>query len=235
MTIKTEWKSIERDSGAMGVCLVHPAQKPKLGIVMLQEIFGVNEAMLNKAKTFAEAGFLVALPDLFWRLQPRVELGYGDEDRKAGLGFMQRFDFASGIGDVVATADWLAGQMDGNDRVAFFGFCLGGKLAVVAGARRPSAAVVSFYGVKLDQNLTDFDQITCPLQIHVGDSDAHVPMETVEVLKSHLKGKPAADVFVYPQAQHGFFNSLRTDVFNPGAAAEAMSRTVTMLNGVAVG
>lgn len=229
MTVKTEWMEVKRDGLNMGVFVARPSHDAALGIVMLQEIFGVNEAMKHKAEQFAEAGFAVALPDLFWRLQPRVDLGYGEDDRKAGFGFMQRFDFAAGIADVVVTADWLIEQSWGGGKVAFVGFCLGGKLAVMAGARRPSSAVASFYGVKLEQNLADLDRISCPLQIHVGDKDVHVPMETVRLLQSHLTGRAAANVYAYPRAQHGFFNERRADVFDADATSTAFQRTIAML------
>ena len=233
MSNTNEWLPIKLEAGAMDVFVARPSEPAGLGIVMLQEIFGVNDAMRRKAQLFAEAGFVVAVPDLFWRLERRVDLQYGEEDRKKGFGLMQRFDFKAGIQDVLSTADWLKTQSGVNEKVALVGFCIGGKLAVVAGAKKRFAAIASFYGVKLDENFAELDAVEVPLQINVGDRDAHVPMETVGKLKSHLTKQPNASVYVYPDALHGFFNEKREDVYNSEAALLARQRTFEMLRSVA--
>ena len=219
------WVDIPVEGGRMAGYLARPA-KPGPGLVMLQEIFGVNDAMQQKARTFAEAGFTVLVPDLFWRLKPRVSLGYTEEDRKAGFGYMQKFDFASGVRDIAAAARWLEKETSG--KIGVIGFCLGGKLAVAATAAYPFAALASFYGVKLEADPERLRAVQVPLQIHVGDKDAHVPMDAVEAVKSIVKDKPAAEVFVYPGAQHGFFNAARAEVFSAAAAKEARARAVSM-------
>ena len=219
------WVDIPVDGGRMAGYLAKPA-KPGPGLVMLQEIFGVNDAMQQKAKTFAGQGFTVLVPDLFWRQKPRVSLGYTEEGRKQGFGYMQKFDFAAGVRDIAAAARWLEGETKG--KVGVIGFCLGGKLAVAATAAYPFAAVASFYGVKLDADPERLAAVQVPLQVHVGDKDAHVPMEAVERIKEILREKPNAEVFVYPGAQHGFFNAARAEVYARAAAAEAQKRTTAM-------
>ena len=126
--------------GTMGVFLARPDKPNGVGVVMLQEIFGVNDAMRRKAEVFAEAGLTVAVPDLFWRLQPRVALTYSQEDRQQAFSYMKNFDLDTGTDDVVATGLWFASQ-PGIAEVAVVGFCLGGKLAVLAGARGKFAAI----------------------------------------------------------------------------------------------
>ena len=217
------WVEVPVDGGTMGGFL---ARGGKCGIVMLQEIFGVNEAMQEKARKFAEDGFTVLVPDLFWRLQPRVSLGYSEEDRKQGFGYMQKFDFAAGIRDIAAAARWLEGETKG--KVGVIGFCLGGRLAVAATAAYPFAAVASFYGVKLEADPERLQAVQVPMQVHVGDKDAHVPMEAVQKIRELVKEKPNAEVFVYPGAQHGFFNAVRADVFSPEAAKQGRRRAVSM-------
>jgi carboxymethylenebutenolidase len=202
------------------------ARGGKQGLVMLQEIFGVNEAMQEKARRFAEDGFTVLVPDLFWRLKPRVSLGYGEEDRKAGFGYMQKFEFAAGVRDIAAAARWL--EKDVKGKVGVIGFCLGGKLAVAATAAYPFAAVASFYGVKLEADPERLAAVQVPLQVHVGDKDAHVPMPSIEAIKEIVKDKPNAEVFVYPGAQHGFFNAVRAEVYSPEAAKQGRRRAVAM-------
>jgi carboxymethylenebutenolidase len=220
------WVDIPVEGGRMAAFLARPA-KPGPGLVMLQEIFGVNEAMQGKARAFAEQGFTVLVPDLFWRLKPRVSLGYTEEDRKAGFGYMQKFDFVAGVRDIAAAARWLEKEVTA--KVGVVGFCLGGKLAVAATAAYPFAAVASFYGVKLEADPERLAAIQVPLQVHVGDRDAHVPMEAVESIKKILQGKPHAQVFVYPGAQHGFFNPARPEVYSAAAAKQAAKRATDML------
>jgi carboxymethylenebutenolidase len=208
--------------GAMAAFLVGEG---KAGIVMLQEIFGVNAAMQDKARRFAGLGFTILVPDLFWRLQPRVELGYTEEDRKKGFELLNRFDFKAGIADIAAAARWLERK---HASVGVVGFCLGGKLAVAATAAYPFKAVASLYGVKLEADKERLRAIEAPLQIHVGDKDAHVPMEAVAQIRETVKDKPNAEVFVYPGAGHGFFNAARPEAYSPEAAALAQKRVAEM-------
>lgn len=216
------WVDVPVQGGAMAAFLVGEG---KAGIVMLQEIFGVNAAMQDKARRFAGLGFTILVPDLFWRLQPRVELGYTEEDRKKGFELLNRFDFKAGIADIAAAARWLERK---HASVGVVGFCLGGKLAVAATAAYPFKAVASLYGVKLEADKERLRAIEAPLQIHVGDKDAHVPMEAVAQIRETVKDKPNAEVFVYPGAGHGFFNAARPEAYSPEAAALAQKRVAEM-------
>ena len=197
------------------------------GIVMLQEVFGVNPAMQDKARRMAKHGYTVLVPDLFWRLEPRVSLAYTGEDREKAFDFFGRFDFAAGIQDIAAAAKWLERA---HSNVAVMGFCLGGKLAVAATAAYPFKAVASLYGVKLEADPERLQAVQVPMQIHVGDKDAHVPMDAVSKIQDLLKEKPSAEVFVYPGAQHGFFNAARQEVYSADAARQAEARIVEMFN-----
>ena len=199
------------------------AGEDERAIVMLQEVFGVNAAMQDKARKFAALGYTVLVPDLFWRMQPRVSLGYTGKDREKAFELFGKFDFAAGIADIAATALSLR-----SERVGVMGFCLGGKLAVASTAAYPFRAVASLYGVKLEADKERLQAIDVPLQIHVGDKDAHVPTEAVEQIKDALRGRSNAEVFVYPGAQHGFFNAARAEVYSPDAASQAQARIVGM-------
>ena len=217
-----KWIDIPVKGGTMAAFQVGSA---KAGIVMLQEIFGVNGAMQDKARRMAQHGYTVLVPDLFWRLEPRVALGYAEKDREKAFDFFGRFDFAAGIQDIAAAAKWLEKM---HPDVAVMGFCLGGKLAVAATAAYPFKAVASLYGVKLDADPERLQAVQVPMQIHVGDNDAHVPMDAVHRMQGLLKEKPGAAVFVYPGAQHGFFNAARQEVYSADAAEKAEARIVEM-------
>lgn len=223
------WQDIPVEGGSMAGFVVQSAARGP-GLVMLQEIFGVNPAMQDKARAFAELGYTVLVPDIFWRLQPRVSLGYGEEERKTAFGHMQKFDFAAGIRDIAAAARWLEASGMVQGKIGVLGFCLGGKLAVAATAAYPFAAVASFYGVKLEADPERLAAVQVPLQVHVGDKDAHVPAEAVQAIAGILQGKPNAELFVYPGAQHGFFNAARPEVFSPEAAKQAQKRAAAMFS-----
>lgn len=222
--MKESWVEMPVQGGTMSAFF---AGNDGPGLVMLQEIFGVNAAMQDKARRLARLGFTVLVPDLFWRLQPRVSLGYSEEERKLGFDLFNRFDFKAGIADIAAAARWLEGR---NGAVGVIGFCLGGKLAVAATAAYPFRAVASLYGVKLEADKERLRAIEAPLQIHVGDKDAHVPRHAVEQITETVKDKPNAEVFVYPGAGHGFFNAARPEAYSPEAAALAERRIAEMFH-----
>lgn len=226
---REKWVSISCDRGEMGGFLALPASRPAAALVVLQEIFGVNEAMRAKARRFADMGYLALVPDLFWRQAPRVELGYSEEDRQRGFAFMQKFDSAAGVRDIAATARWLEAATDSTGRVGVVGFCLGGKLAVAASRAYPFAAIASLYGVRLDADPVALESLEVPFQFHVGDRDAHISATSVEAVREALQGRSNAEVFVYPGAQHGFYNPVRMDVFDPTAALLAQERIGRML------
>jgi carboxymethylenebutenolidase len=218
--VNEAWVEIAVKGGSMAA---FKAGDGEPGIVMLQEVFGVNPAMQDKARKFAALGYTVLVPDLFWRMQPRVSLGYVGKDREKAFELFGKFDFAAGIADIAATARSLK-----SERIGVMGFCLGGKLAVASTAAYPFRAVASLYGVKLEADKDRLKAIDVPLQIHVGDKDAHVPMEAVQQIKDALKGKSNAEVFVYPGAQHGFFNAARAEVYSADAANQAQARIAGM-------
>jgi carboxymethylenebutenolidase len=228
--VNTSWTPIPlRARGEeIDAFVAEPSCPPRGSLVMLQEIFGVNEAMRGKACDFALAGFSVIVPDLYWRLKRRVDLGYGEDERKEGFALMQKFDQATGADDIRDVIAWLRRRDD--RKVGLIGFCLGGRMAVLAAAGNPDvSAVASFYGVRLDQCSDKLQALNAPFQFHVGDRDAHVPAEHVSAVAAIVAGMSSADVFVYPEAQHGFYNRERSDVYNAEAAALARSRALALL------
>lgn len=230
--VRESWVHIATADGEMAAFLAEPTGSARGGIVLLQEIFGVNEGMRDKARAFAAEGYSVLTPDLFWRLEPRVDLGYGESDRKRGFGLMQKFDQPAGARDARAAVSWLRKSLTGKP-VTLIGFCLGGRIAVLAGAANPDvAAVVSFYGVRLDLCPDELRAIAVPFQFHVGEQDAHVPADHVAAVTAALAGKPDAGIYVYVGAQHGFYNRVREDVFNGEAADRASTRVHALLQKV---
>lgn len=231
--MKDSTVTIPVSSGHMSAYLALPESGQGPGIVLLQEIFGVNIAMREKASKLAAQGYVVMVPDLFWRQTPNVQLGYDDAGRAEGFKLLQSFDFAKGVEDIKATFHALKSRPECRCAPAFVGFCIGGKLAVMAGAAESSAsAVVSFYGVALENNLDQLRALQMPTQLHFGDHDAHIPLEKVETISSAVMGQSNINVYVYKGGQHGFFNHQRDEVFNEEASALALRRALEILPAV---
>jgi carboxymethylenebutenolidase len=218
------------EGGEMSAFLATPSESRGKSVVMLQEIFGVNEAMRSKARQFAKEGFTVLVPDLFWRIQPNVELGYDDAARAEAFKFFKAFDFAKGVSDIKAAFDFLSRRAESVGAPSLVGFCLGGKLAVLAGTAEPRArSVISFYGVALDQNIEQLKAMKMPVVLHFGTNDAHIPNEVSSAIAYALKESAYVHVYLYQGAQHGFFNHMRSDAFDFDAADSAFDRTVKVL------
>ena len=123
------------------------------GVVLLQEIFGINAYMRQMADLFAAEGFVAVVPDLFWRMEPSVDLDYSERDK--AVSFMKRFDFVPAPGDIAATVKALRAHSAVSGDVGVLGYCLGGKLAVLAAAQGGVACTVSYYGVGIENILDE--------------------------------------------------------------------------------
>lgn len=224
-----------KDGGSFKGYLSLPPAGSGPGLVVLQEIFGVNEAIRATADYFAEEGYVVLAPDMFWRLEPMVELGYSEADFAKAFDYFGRFDFAKAVEDMTATVDHLKGmaEVTGKDgkQVAALGYCLGGKLAYLAAAHAGVDAAIGYYGVRIDQDLDLKDRITCPLLLHFGGADDHVPQDSVEKIQAAFADRDDVMINVYEGAPHAFANRFR-ETYDKPAASMAHSRTIALLRSV---
>ena len=217
---------IEIGDGMTGY-LAMPASGSGPGIVLLQEIFGVNAHMRDVADLWAEEGYVVLAPDLFHAMQQRVELGYDGADLEKAFDFYQRFDVEAAVTDIVASVALLRGRCD---RVGAIGFCLGGKLAWLAAARAGVDAAVSYYGVGIEAALDELPSIQCPVTLHFGETDKFVPESARAAIAAAVSGRPV-EIFVYPGADHGF-NCPERQAFDKAASLMAHSRSLTTFRAV---
>lgn len=209
--------------------------KPKLGsgpgLILLQEIFGINVYMKAMADRFAEEGYVVVVPDLFWRMKPGVNLGYDGDDFGEALGYNERFDLALAVSDIASTIKALRGLKQHAGKVGAVGYCLGGKLAMLTAARTDIDCAVSYYGVGLDAFLGEAPSIRCPMVFHFAGNDALCPEATREKIQQALSANTAIEQYVYPDCDHAFATPER-DHFDKPAAMMAYSRTIALLRKV---
>jgi carboxymethylenebutenolidase len=192
-------------SGAFLAYVVEPKAKPAGVVVLIQEIFGVNQAMRDIAAWVGDLGFIAVCPDLFWRIEPNIDItDKSDAEWKRAFELFQAFDQVKGIEDLQATVA-VCRTLDGsNGKVATMGYCLGGRLAFMMAQQSDADANISYYGVGLDGLLGDLGKVTKPLVVHIADKDAFFPPEGRAAIASAVKGHSHAIAYVYPNADHAF-------------------------------
>ncbi len=199
------------------------------GLVILQEIFGINSSLRRVADLFAEEGYVTLVPDLFWRMEPGVELGYDEADFAKALAFYERFDVDQGVADIGAAIAALRARSECTGKIGSMGFCLGGLLNYLTAARHDPDVAISFYGVGIENALDEAHAISCPLVLHFAGADGFVPPEAVEAVRARIGGRDDVQIFVYPGVDHAFYNRERDAVFHRPSALMAHSRTIAAL------
>ncbi|MGH7933793.1 MAG: dienelactone hydrolase family protein [Candidatus Binataceae bacterium] len=199
------------------------------GLVLLQEILGVNEHMRAVADLYAEEGYVVLAPDLFWRIKPGIELGYSEADLQTAFGYNERFDAGQAVRDVGDAVKTLRTNRACGGKVGALGFCLGGKLAYLAAARLDIDAAVGYYGVGIEQYIGEAKSIKCPVALHFGALDEYVPAAARETIKTALAAHDEVEIYVYPDAGHGFNHWDAPPRYHRPSASLAHSRTIGLL------
>jgi carboxymethylenebutenolidase len=190
-------------------------------VVLLQEIFGLDDYLRSVAADLAAAGYVVGVPDLFWRTDPGWSSGHDEAGLTASLAVVAEFDAELGVADAVATLAHLRSLPEVTGKVGALGFCLGGALAYGLAAVSDPDAVVSFYGSTVPDQLDRLDRITCPLQFHFGGQDPYIPREAVARVEAAVAGRPTVEIHVQEQAGHAFHNHAAPMFHHPEAAATA--------------
>lgn len=195
-----------------------PSGTPKGGLVVIQEIFGINGQIRRTADYFAEKGYLVVAPALFDRIGKGIELGYNETD------FAKGRETRGALSDdmVAADIDAAVKEASAGGKVGVIGFCFGGYATYLAASKVDGvAAAMPFYGGGIAAKVGDFTP-KCPTQFHFGDKDAAIPLDDVQKIKDAMQDQP---VYVYDDSGHGFTCDDR-DSFNPGATERAFSRAL---------
>jgi carboxymethylenebutenolidase len=203
---------------------------PWPAVVAIQEIFGVNAVMREACDSLAAQGFLAICPDLFWRLEPGIEL---TDKTKAEWGqalkLMGRFDVDKGIEDIRATIARLRAEDDCTGKVGDVGYCLGGKLAFLAACRTDADASVSYYGVGLEALVGEAAGLDRPLMLHIAGEDSFSSKEAQAAVVEALGDNPHVTIHIYPGRDHAFARPGGEHHHHEDAAL-ANARTLAFLN-----
>ena len=209
------------DGHELGAYLARPDGPAKAGLLVCQEIFGVNAHMRDVADVFAGEGYLTIAPALFDRLERDVELGYGDDDTARGRALRTALAWEDVMLDVGAAAEEVRTGA-GPGGVGVVGYCWGGSVAWLAACRLPVQAAVSYYGGQVHEHRAETP--ACPVQFHFGERDPIIPGDHVsEIAALH----PEIPLYTY-DAGHGFDCTPRPD-YDPAAAALARERSLAFL------
>jgi carboxymethylenebutenolidase len=196
---------IQTPDGAFSAYVAKPAQTPAPAVVVIQEIFGVNQVMRDICDDYAAQGYLAISPDLFWRIEPGVDItDQSEAEWKKAFELMNAFDPDQGVRDIRAVIDTIRGHADCSGKVGAVGFCLGGLLAFLTATRTDADASVSYYGVGIEQRTGEAERLAHPLMMHIAEEDQFVPKAAQELILGALKNHPQVQIHTYPGRDHAF-------------------------------
>ena len=229
------WIDIKaHDGGSFGAYVSTPPKDTAGGpsIVLIQEIWGVNQHVRDVADQYAMDGFTVFAPDVFWRQQPRVDLGYNEVDNPKAFALMGALDRPNAVKDLASTASALraysASVGKGVGKVASVGFCMGGALSYLCAASGSVDAAVCYYGGGIHAMLDRAPDVNVPILMHFAENDGHISMSAVASIQAAFKGRDEVRIDVYPGVDHGF-NCWGRGMYNQKAAALARGRSLAFL------
>lgn len=184
--------------------VVRPAGTPKAAIIVVQEVFGVNPGIRQKAGHWASLGYLAVAPEVFWRQGEGIDLDSDiPEQFQQAIKHMMAHDFDLGIQDIEGAIRWIR-RSEGVSKVGLVGYCMGGKVAYQAATRTDIDASVGYYGVGIDQMLNESHAIARPLMLHVPTADGFVPPEAQAAMHAGLDSNPHMTIHDYVGLDHGF-------------------------------
>ena len=199
------------------------------GIVVLHEIFGVNDYVTGACRRLAGLGYVALAPDLFWRTAPGLALGHDEDGLAQAMENVTSFDAEAAVGDAAAALDHLRSLPEVRGGAGVLGFCLGGTLAyLVAAASEPDAAV-SYYGSGVPDALDQAVHIECPTLVHFGGDDPYIPRDQIDAARAALADRPGVTFVIHEGAGHAFDNSFAPGFHQPEAADAAWRQTADFL------
>jgi len=210
--------TITTEEGGFGAFVAYPAGLPAPSVIVLHEIFGVNDDIRTSCRELAQQGFIAVAPDLFWRHEPGLDLNSWSElEWKKGLAIYQAYDLEAGVRDVTAAAGIAAALPGASGKVGVMGYCLGGLLTYLVQARSPVDAGVAYYGGATEQHLDDAKGLEAPLMMHLGEDDEYISAEAQTRIRAALQDRPGVIIHGYAGQSHAFARHTGTHYDEPSA------------------
>ncbi|NUW43751.1 dienelactone hydrolase family protein [Nonomuraea rhodomycinica] len=216
--------------GSFDVHLWLPDRGSGPGILLVQEIYGVGPYITKVAEELAARGYVVAAPDLFWRLRPGWIGEHTPEGTAASIELASGFDLPQGVADCALTLVHLRDLPEVTGGLGALGFCLGGSVDYMLATQADLDAVLSFYGSAVPEATGLMERITSPLLLVFGGSDPYIPREQVAKVEEAAQGRPGVRVYVDEEAGHAFHNSEAPMFHHPEAARRAWSVALDFLD-----
>ncbi len=200
-----ERTTITTKDGSFSAYVARPPKDKAPAVVVIQEIFGVNQVMRDITDGLAAQGYLAICPDLFWRIEPGIDITDKSEaEWKRAFELFNAFDVDAGVQDIQATIKHVRADAGCGGKVGAVGFCLGGLLAFLTACRTDADASVAYYGVGIENRVGEADKLARPLLMHIAEEDQFVPKPAQQVILQALKNHPQIEIHTYPGRDHAF-------------------------------
>jgi len=221
-----ERTTITTKDGSFGAYVARPAKAKAPAVVVIQEIFGVNQVMRDITDGLAGQGYLAICPDLFWRIEPGIDItDQSEAEWKRAFELFNAFDVEAGVVDIQATIKHIRADAGCSGKVGAVGFCLGGLLAFLTATRTDADAAVSYYGVGIENRLDETEKLTRPLLMHIAEEDQFVPKDAQAMILKALKDHQHVEIHTYPGRDHAFAR-VGGEHYDAGDAAKAGQRSL---------
>ena len=222
-----EQMTIATADGTFSAYVARPSRSRAPAVVVIQEIFGVNQVIRDITDSLAAEGFLAVCPDLFWRIEPGIDItDHSEAEWKRAFELFNAFDVDAGMADLAATIDQVRADPACTGKVGAVGFCLGGLLAYLTATRTDADASVAYYGVGIEARVGEADKLAHPLLMHIAEEDQFVPKPAQQVILNALKDHPQIEIHTYAGRNHAFAR-VGGEHYNEADAKLAGGRTLT--------
>jgi len=222
----SETLTITTADGGFSAYVARPSASAAPAIVVIQEIFGVNQVMRDVCDELAAQGFVAICPDLFWRIEPGIDItDQSEAEWKKAFELYNAFDVDAGVSDIASTINAVRALPGVNGKVGAVGYCLGGLLAFLTATRTDADASVSYYGVGIEKYVAEAEKLARPLLMHIAEEDQFVPKEAQKVILDALKDHPQIEIHTYPGRDHAFAR-VGGAYYDAGDAGRANARSL---------
>jgi carboxymethylenebutenolidase len=208
--------------------LARPQAERAPCVLVLHDMFGLNEPIRAVADRYAAEGYVALVPNLFWRSKITGVVSYDQDQHPIAWERLKAIDLNVLSADMTTAVGWMRRQEFSTGKVGAVGFCGGGLWAYLAAARCGVDAAASLYGLGISRHVDDAANVKCPLQLHYGLKDPHIPQAEIDAVAAGVRGLPQADMLLYPEAGHSFANPVRP-TYDPAATKLANDRIDAML------